>query len=530
MSTNIQSSTDSTPDRFGKPAEETQIIPVRLATREITAAIVWTFAADVLIFRIGTYLSLAMFLVIAPIIYRYAANSRPHRRSLLVCAGLSALVALRLVWQGSPLAIFSAVVLLIALSMAASGVVPFVLEGLLWFGKSFVTGANRLSRYRFTNTAIHSVRRHNQLAAILLPVGAVITFGGIFVMANPDLVSWVGTQFQTGWNFAFDWIQGLSVWEAPFCVAALLVGIGLIRPLRPWLQIGSKETNESALAPAESNLYSAYRNTLIAVTGLFAVYLCFEFWTLWRRDFPEGFYYAGYAHQGAAWLTIALALATVSLSLIFGRSLLSDPRLPNVRRWAWIWSGENLLLALAVYNRLLIYIGYNGMTQMRMVGLFGITAVVIGFALVVYKIAKTRNFWWLLRSQMMALTIVIIVYSATPVDYIAHRYNAARVNDGYLAPSVMVAVKPISDEGLISTFALLDHPDAIIRDGVRARLAQRQTELVAAHSSHWSDYQASTRTLAKWLAAHPHIAKSFETFTERQTAITRFRQYAMQWY
>ncbi len=43
---------------------------------------------------------------------------------------------------------------------------------------------------------------------------------------------------------------------------------------------------------------------------IYAVYLAFEFHTLWFRVFPKGFYYSGYAHEGAAWLTIGLVLAT----------------------------------------------------------------------------------------------------------------------------------------------------------------------------------------------------------------------------
>ncbi|MFG0265044.1 MAG: DUF4153 domain-containing protein [Rhodopirellula sp. JB055] len=530
MSSNLSTPADPLSDSPSNVAGEDRGIPIRLATREITAAVVWTFAADVLIFRLATYLSIAIFLVLTPILFRYAAQNSPHRRSLAICGALAGLVALRLLWQGSPLAIFSATVLVVAMSMAASGVVPFVMEGFLWFGRSFVTGIDRISRYRLTSQAIDQVRSHHRLASVLLPVGAVLAFGGIFVMANPDLVSWVSGRVQSAWNLTLDWFSNFSVWEIPFCVLALTIGVGLIRPLRPHLRFGDHSENQPAVASAESGLYFAYRNTLIAVATLFAAYLCFEFWTLWRRDFPEGFYYAGYAHQGAAWLTIALGLATVSLSVIFGRSLLADPRMPKVRWWAWIWSAENLLLALAVYNRLLIYIGYNGMTRLRMVGLFGITAVAIGFALVVYKIATTKNFWWLLRSQMLALTIVVIAYSVTPVDYLSHRYNASRVNSGYSAPSVMLAVKPISDEGLLSTFCLLEHPDPIIREGVQARLAIRQAELAASGSTHWSEQQGSTLRLVSRLADHPELATRFASPVDRQSTLQRFKDYAMQWY
>jgi len=69
---------------------------------------------------------------------------------------------------------------------------------------------------------------------------------------------------------------------------------------------------DSETEVARSPLYSAYRNTLMTLIVLFTIYLVFEFITLWRREFPPGFYYAGYAHQGAAWLTFALALATAT--------------------------------------------------------------------------------------------------------------------------------------------------------------------------------------------------------------------------
>ena len=45
-----------------------------------------------------------------------------------------------------------------------------------------------------------------------------------------------------------------------------------------------------------------------------------------------------------------------------------------------------MVLALAVFNRLFIYISFNGMTRMRIVALYGMSAVAVGFVLVVWKI------------------------------------------------------------------------------------------------------------------------------------------------
>ena len=181
-------------------------------------------------------------------------------------------------------------------------------------------------------------------------------------------------------------------------------------------------------------MYAACRNTLVTVIGLFAIYLVFEFKTLWWRVFPPGFHYSGYAHQGAAWLTVALALATLILSLALRGSILLDPRLRMLRRWAWIWSLENVLLAIAVYHRLYIYIGFNGMTRMRVVGIFGISAVLIGFLLVLWKIARNRGFLWLLRRHLWTVAIAVYLYSVIPVDVFVVQYNVRRILAGDPAP------------------------------------------------------------------------------------------------
>ena len=83
-------------------------------------------------------------------------------------------------------------------------------------------------------------------------------------------------------------------------------------------ELASLRTAKVVAAPraVSDRYYAAVRNTLACVIGLFAVYLAFEFATLWFREFPKGFYYSGYAHQGAAWLTAALALGMRPLQVL----------------------------------------------------------------------------------------------------------------------------------------------------------------------------------------------------------------------
>ncbi|MCY2995338.1 MAG: DUF4173 domain-containing protein [Planctomycetota bacterium] len=314
---------------------------------------------------------------------------------------------------------------------------------------------------------------------------------------------------------------------------------GLLRPVVDAIVVtaASEGPRPAADAPAVGGpaaLYPACRNTLVAVLLLFAVYLVFEFKTLWFRVFPDGFHYSGYAHEGAAWLTVALGLATVILSFVFSGALLRDARLPRLKRLAWWWSLENLLLAVAVYHRMFIYVGFNGMTYMRIVGLFGMSAVVVGFLLVLWKIAHNRDFVWLIRHHLWTLGITIYLFAITPVDAIWVSYNVRRVLVGDPAPSVQISEHPISAEGLLLLQPLLNCEDVLIRDGIAAMLAQEEVaaEQLATRrqAEGWTAFQwADQRLLEELGAAHVRWSR-YAARGERETARQRFQIYAYRWY
>ena len=502
--------------------------------REVVAVALWTLIADLLIFRAYGFSGPGLFFGLVPLLFFIGCDELRRGPAWKLIVALLLLVAVRLIWSGSGWTIFSGVVLVVALAMSAAGYVPYVLEGGVLAGRVIVDGARRLGMYRLpadSSDPSGIARSNAQMLSWLLPTIAVIVFGSIFVFANPNLFDWVSLRMTQLAERIQLWFEGVSYWEIPFCVLALLIGAGLMRPVLPMLRIGPTGPEDPLAAQGtRSALYTPLRNTLWTLIVLFAAYLSFEFITLWKRDFPPGFYYAGYAHQGAAWLTFALALATAVLSLAFSGAMLRDDRLGSLRRLSWIWSAQNLLLAAAVYNRLMIYVGYNGMTRMRTVGFFGTTLVVVGFCLVVYKIGQNRGFWWLIRAQLIALMLTVIAYSIFPVDYVAHRYNTAIVDTGYLHPSVMIAVKPKGDEGVLPMLSLVHCEDEIIRNGVLALLAQRQLEIEDSPQEHWTEFQGCRALLKRRLAEQESEWSEFRDAVAREHAIEAFRQYAMQWY
>ena len=432
--------------------------------------------------------------------------------------------------------------LLVVYAMLLTNRVPHVLESFQYATQSVVVGFTLLQQRSFRERkGVWNAISLPGALSVVIPLIAVLVFGFLFVLANPHLMELFGETFERWFLEIRKWFinHGPQPLEIAFLIVMLLMTAGLIRPVNRLLDMldvtEEREVKDDFVERTPSSvLYSAYRNTLIAVVLLFAVYMVFEFQTLWFREFPEGFHYSGYAHEGAFWLTVALGLSTLTLSLIFRKSCMKDPRIGKLKKMAWVWSLENLLLALAVYHRLCIYVGFNGMTRMRVIGFLGITAVVGGFVLVVIKIVQQRRFHWLVRRQLWVLAICIYFYAVVPTDRLATSYNVQRILAGDPAPSVQIAVHPLSDESLIQLVPLLDSNNEMIRNGVRAIFAARH-EL--------EEVEQAERTQNGWTAhsfAHEKLWQIFNQRSQdyefeegdvaRNEASLKFYEYAYQWY
>lgn len=506
--------------------------------REIAALLLLIVLGDLTLYRGAGYAGLAVLTIVAPLSLLLGSPRLKLRASFWVVSGLIILLALRMAWLGSVSAVVIAVVLSVAYSLALHGTRPYLSEIFIRGLETTIAGGFALAQYGSSIGGLAPRLPRIFWLNVLLPLAVLGLFGTLFVLANPDLVTSL-TQFaERIFKQAQEWTERLAENSVEVVVWLVIawIGSGLIRPLANTFPVRQLPQPVSTTTEGQeaSRYYAAVRNMLLGVIGLFAVYLVFEFVTLWFREFPPGFHYSGYAHTGAAWLTAALALATLVLSLTFRGALLSDPRSGRLRILAWIWSFENLVLALTVYNRMYIYIDFNGMTWMRMVGLFGISTVAIGFGLVVWKIMYNRDFAWLIQRQLWALAGAVYLFVLTPVDVIVHSYNVRQVLVGDLAPAVQISVHPISAEGYLVLEPLTHCDHAIIRDGVRAMLAERfiQEQELAMERKNlgWTTWQLCDNLLLHRFHETSAELQPFLDETKRDAALKEFRKYAYQWY
>jgi hypothetical protein len=510
-----------------------------ISYREILAVLALVVVSDLTLYRGQGFAGYGAFFLAAPLLLLFGAPRARFGKGSFLVGLMLVLLAAKLAWNGSMLAVASGFALVVAFAMVLAGLCPYVLETVVYASQTILAGYEGLRQYRRSSTRLNPAITRSAWLNYGLPVAAFVAFGLLFIVANPDLLRSFGETFERVLNSLRDWILEFSPeWqEMLFWVAVSWIAVGMLRPVVTRSLLGERASLPAMPAGAEpvrALFYVPFRNTLVTVIVLFAVYLGFEFKTLWFRVFPPGFYYSGYAHEGAAWLTVALALATLVLSLIFRGSVLGDPRLPRLRRMAWVWSLENLLLAAAVYHRLLIYIGFNGMTWMRTVGFFGMSCVVAGFLLVVWKIVRNRDFVWLVRHHLWALALAVYLFALTPVDALVHRYNVRRILRGDPAPSVQISVHPIDLAAVPVLLPLADCRDPIIREGVRAMLADRLDEAEARAREHqtkgWTAWQLSDRYVLDRLRAESGKWAEYQDRAKREAALERFHEYAYKWF
>ncbi|MEX0727907.1 MAG: DUF4153 domain-containing protein [Planctomycetaceae bacterium] len=511
--------------------------PVRW--REILGIVAFVAVCDVTIYRGHGYAGYALLFAAAPPLLWLSSPERRAGRGMWIVSLMLIALAGKLLWCGSGPLVGIGFSLLVAFAMTLVGLTPHVVEAISFALQTFQSG--------FWGIGTHCRRVDMQMryeprsgwGALVAPVLVFLIFGWIFVLANPDLLQAIGERFATFAKSIDLWLRQFApdFWELWFWVAAWWLAIGLLRPRINRAQYefaADEDTRPGERGSPLPHLYPMFRNTLVTVAVLFAVYLPFEFGTLWFREFPEGFHYSGYAHEGAAWLTIALALATVILSMVFRGNISRDPRIGVLRKLAWLWSLENLLLAAAIYHRLFIYVGFNGMTRMRIVGLYGISAVLVGFFIVIWKIVYQRNFLWLVRRQLLTLAIALYLLAMTPLDTIVVGYNVKRIFAGDPAPAVQISVHPINSEGILLLMPLLESDNEIIREGVRALLAeyyQRAEEVADMREKQgWTTFQFGDQlALGELRKGHSALRIEVDSLI-REERLKQFHDYVYQWY
>ncbi|HIJ64305.1 MAG TPA: DUF4173 domain-containing protein [Candidatus Hydrogenedentes bacterium] len=486
--------------------------PEKFPAVEVIGLIALTALLDYLLYPGAGGLSYAVAIVATPLVVFSIAPAKTRSGGLIALTAIHLLLALRFAWQSGPLCVlvgaYSLIVFAIVTKsgradvplLARCSVPTCVIGGVRWIEYAC---SLRLGKIRALNREVDP----NVFRLVGIPVGVAATFALVFFFSNPLL--------RDVWQWAYDAVavRLRVLWEAicPSPVRVLFWGgclwflASLVRPflLRADERLPDDEVAPPSMPGKEKLIYRVSLNTLIAVNLLFLMYNAFDAYHLvFRGALPSGLNHSQYARQGAFWLTVALAMSTFVLSQIFRGHVNFYSKLRSVHVLGNVWLAQNGMLAIWVLMRLHMYISYNGLTRMRIVGIYGATLVTIGLILVAVKMHRRKSLAWLIRKQLAAFGLALVLLAVTPLDAAAWALNAELIRTMETPkPAVQLSVQSISPEGLMMLPPLLDHDDPAIARGVAALLGQWYFAKPA-DNARWTQYQVSHDLCRRVLSKH----------------------------
>jgi len=471
------------------------------------------------------------------------AGSLRHSTSRVLLLGIGLLLAcLRLVWQPNALIFFAAILFWLAMALAMQAPKSGSWQLITFPFRSAANGVVRWIHLPWER--IFNGMSKNRLAWLswVVPLFVGILFLTPLIQAHPEIASGLLLRLSKLSSSILDYAKQMNTLAV---LLVTLIGIWSLGVLLPRFAVdnasGATKPDGKTDAVCSSIAYSASRNTLVVVSAVFVWFLAVEIQSSCFRTFPDGFIYSTYCHQGAAWLVVALGMSTVAMSILFRPEMHQHPRIATLQRLAWFWSFCNVLLVIAVFYRLIIYVNFNGMTRMRVVGFVGVACVFVGFIVVNSRILGQKSITSILHKQCWAFVWSIYLLALLPMDSISHGWNCSRIHAGHLAPAVQLAVQPISDEGLLCILPLIASDEAEIRDGVIALLAQRYAQttinqhespsLKTEPSIRWTQFQGSRYLLEqRFQEIVGQLQPFLDSTNQRQRATERFRVWTKRWY
>ncbi len=494
------------PEPVAPPARIVRVAPRPAPVRALALWAAAIAACDVALWDGTGGFGLGVLFLSLPVSLAVSARRLRLSARLLGAAALLAMVCAKCIYSPTPGSVVLGLFLtaVVALHVRQRSVyVPEIVRATL---ASPMIVANRVAAFY---GGIARLVRHTRLGrqhvlpvAVPLALGAV--FVGVFAMANPVVEGWL--------TCAWGAVSSFVSLPSPLRVGLWgVLGVGLTVLFRPATRLVRHAFDMELAGEASGVSLAIARNALVLLNVVFLGVNLLDAAYLWAGSPPPGTDTQKYAHAGAFWLSLALALVTATLGVLFRRELAFDPRARLARILGYVWVGQSFVLALGAYRRIAMHVARSGLSDLRLMGVFGTTLVCVGLGFVVVKLARRRSFSWLLRRQLDALVAAFVLFSLTPTHLVSARVNVSRIRAGEYRPLLHMFAQARHAESAPSLLPLLGHEDARVRQGAAALLLDSEAALRADAPTRWTERQVAREAALRSLSArHRDIEAALE--------------------
>ncbi|MCC2546923.1 DUF4173 domain-containing protein [Hymenobacter sp. BT175] len=374
---------------------------------------------------------------------------------------------------------------------------------------------------------------------LLLPLGALLLFHFLFVLANPRYAAFTGRLLTLLGNILTRIFAHLSVPHLLFMLLGLLLTAGalLILPLHFFTDQESafgefvrrqRDRVASFAVPRPDFRTQTFRvldlrkeyqialAMLALVNLLLLVVNAIDIRWLWFGFVPApGFDLTQFVHEGTYVLILSILVAMAIVLRFFRRNLnFYQAGLPALRWAATIWIVQNMVLAGSVGLRNYYYIVHTGLAYKR-IGVYGFLLLTLfGLITILLKIWQQRSAYSLVRLNTLAAYAVMLLFAVGNWEAWMVRYNLQprfrQVDYGFLldmpdrilpqlaAREASLTGRALNRDNGYGRWETLPLGEARYHLHARIRAFQAQQGRRSWLSYTWADYQA-----ARYFDAHP---------------------------
>lgn len=373
-----------------------------------------------------------------------------------------------------------------------------LVESVIGLLGGWLTGLLHLTTQRAGLSALRPALK--QMGLWVIPVLVVFVFYGLYSGANAALGrfnAWFGEQWEALFTWELDATRVgvfLLGWLGALALLSTRTGVTVMHRLAAQWAYPLVRRRRRSLLP--SNMLGLKREhqtalfTLLSLNALLLVINVLDVVFVWFDTQPKtAAELSQYVHEGT-WLLILSIVLAMGVVLFFFRDKLNFfPQVEPLRRWAYIWLGQNAFLVLSVGVRNGRYIQDYGLAHGRIVVLFFLLLVGYGLYTMYVKVSRPHTIFYLLQTNARAMLVILVLAAAVNWDSLITRYNLRQPNpDMYYLTSML-------DNNLVPLIAYLK-TNQLSEDTaaeVQARLDRHRAhwQTLNWRSWNWSGYRQS---------------------------------------
>jgi Domain of unknown function (DUF4173) len=316
-----------------------------------------------------------------------------------------------------------------------------------------------LTQLQSNNEGKVNQQKSRALKIWIIPLMVVTLFFVIYRAANAPFAlltdgvfNRIGQWWSALWQFwSPDWLA-YFIWGC-FLSMGAFVGVST----SPWFEKNQAASNwiSRKRATMRVTLFSGRRLIRLKDTALIMLVLlnvllvvvnATDIWYVWLKfDFQTHKDLSQFVHEGTYLLIYSILLSMALVVFFFRGNLNFIKQSPALKRWAFAWMVQNMVLTISVGFRNYYYIEYYALAYKRIGVVVFLLLVMIGLITILIKLKRNGSGYFLLRVNGWCLYVVFVCLSLIPWDQWILMYN---LNAKHKAGFDVLFIDQLSDKTL----------------------------------------------------------------------------------